>query len=145
MTAIPGSIDASIRVRVCLAAVEAGRLLLVPHFNTDAGAAQWVVPGGKVEFGEALHHAAVREFAEETGLRARVTGLLDVSEVIWPERPYHSITISFSGSITGGTLRAEADHPYGEKTPRWFSAAEVRNVAYHPGKTVEKALGIRAA
>ena len=143
MNAIDHSIDTSIRIRVCLAAIEDDRLLLVPHFDTDAGAVQWIVPGGRVEFGELLHHAAVREFAEETGLRARVTGLLDVSEVILTERPYHSITISFSGRVTGGMLRAEADHPHGEKTPRWFSAAEVETIAYHPPKIVEKALGFR--
>ena len=142
MNATDHTTDTSIRIRVCLAAVEDDRLLLVPHFDTDAGAVQWVVPGGKVEFGEPLHHAAVREFAEETGLRAQVTGLLDVSEVVLSERPYHSITISFSGRVTGGTLRAETRHPYGEKTPRWFSAAEVGTIEYHPPKTVEKALGI---
>ena len=64
------------------------------------------------------------------------------SEVILPERPYHSITISFSGRVTGGELRAEANHPYGEKEPKWLSAAEVMTVKYHPEQTVEKALGI---
>ncbi len=135
----------SIRVRVCLAVVEDGKLLLVPHYHTDAGPVQWIVPGGRVEFGERLPEAAVREFFEETGLRATVTGLLDVSEVISPARPYHSITISFSGIVREGELQPEADHPYGVKVPRWFSAAEVRTVRYHPEKTVEKALGISEA
>ena len=133
-----------IRIRVCLAVVEIGKILLVPHYKTDAGAVQWVVPGGKIGFGESLHDAAVREFFEETGLQAEVTGLLNVSEVILPDRPYHSITISFSGSVMGGVLRAEPDHSYGEKIPRWFSAAEVRTVKYHPAQTVETALGLHA-
>lgn len=137
-----GTIGDTIRVRVCLAVVEDDRLLLVPHYGTDAGLIQWVVPGGRIEFGESLHEAAVREFYEETGLHARVTGLLHVSEVILPDRPYHSITIAFSGRVMGGELRSEADHPYGEKVPRWWSAAEVRTVKYHPEATVEKALSI---
>jgi ADP-ribose pyrophosphatase YjhB (NUDIX family) len=125
-----------------LAVVDKGEILLVPHYKTDAGAIQWVVPGGKIEFGESLQEAAVREFFEETGLQTEVTGLLHVSEVILPDRPYHSITISFSSRVTGGKLRSEANHPYGKKMPKWLSAAEARTVKVHPEQTVEKALNI---
>lgn len=129
-----------IRVRVCLAVVDDGKILLVPHLKTDAGEVQWVVPGGKIEFGERLTEAAVREFFEETGLRAEVTGLLTVSEVILSERPYHSVTISFLGRMIGGELRPEVNHRMGAKVPRWFSAEEVKAVRYHPAETVETAL-----
>jgi hypothetical protein len=71
-----------------------------------------------------------------------VTDLLDVSEVVLPQRPYHSITITFAGVIAGGKLAAEADHPCGEKVPRWFSTDEIRSLAYHPTSAVEKALGM---
>lgn len=132
----------SIRIRACLAVVDDGKILLVPHYGTEAGAVQWVIPGGEIEFGESLKQAALREFFEETALRAEVTDLLNISEVILPERPYHSITISFLGSVLDGELQAEANQPYGEKVPRWFSAAEVKTVKYHPEKAVEAALGI---
>ena len=133
----------SIRIRVCLAVVAQGKILLVPHFATDAAhgsAVQWTVPGGQVEFGESLKEAAVREFFEETGLKAQALELLDVSEVILADRPYHSITISFSGRVSDGTLRAEPNHPYGEKMPRWFSAAEIETLQVHPERTITKAL-----
>lgn len=133
---------ATIRVRTCLVVVSDSRLLLVPHYQTDVGAVQWNVPGGKVEFGESLAAAALREFQEETGLTAEVTGLFDASEVILPDRPYHSITIAFHGRILSGDLRPEPAHGYGEKMPRWFSVDELLPVAYHPPKIVEKALGM---
>ncbi len=134
--------DDLIRVRACLAVVDHDRLLLVPHYDTDVGAVQWVVPGGRIEFGESLREAATREFLEETGIQAEVTRLLDVSEVILPKKPYHSITVSFSGRIGGGHLRPEPSHRYGKKTPRWMSINDVLDVMYHPPQTVEKALGI---
>jgi ADP-ribose pyrophosphatase YjhB (NUDIX family) len=132
----------TIRVRAALAVMHEGRILLVPHYDTDAGPVQWTIPGGRLSFGEALRAAAAREFQEETGLTARADDVLDVSEVIVPERPYHSLTITFRGRILGGTLSAEAGHPYGEKLPRWFSAADLAGLAYHPPATVARALGM---
>jgi ADP-ribose pyrophosphatase YjhB (NUDIX family) len=48
-----------------------GRLLLVRR--CDSGA--WELPGGRVDVGETAVEAAVRETAEESGVRVEVTGL----------------------------------------------------------------------
>lgn len=132
--------EQTIRVRVCLAALEKQRLLLVPHYNTDAGSIQWNIPGGRLEFGESVGEAALREFAEETGLTAEIIDLLDVSEVILPERPYHSVSIAFLGKVVGGTLREEIHPVYGSKMPQWFSLEELGDTPYHPPQIVRKAL-----
>jgi 8-oxo-dGTP diphosphatase len=89
----------TIRLRVCLAVLENQRILLIPNYNTDAGPIQWALPGGRLEFGESLRDAGLREFTEETGLTAEIVDLLDVSEVILPERPWHSVTITFLGTV----------------------------------------------
>jgi ADP-ribose pyrophosphatase YjhB (NUDIX family) len=132
----------AIRIRVCVAVVQDARILLVPHYDTDAGPVQWCIPGGRLELGEGLEEAARREFEQETGVRVQELRLLDVSEVILPERPYHSITVTFSGIVEGGKPRPEPNHRYGEKTPRWFSREELVALAYHPQSTVEKALDL---
>jgi len=51
------------------AVVQAQAVLLVRRANPpDAG--RWGFPGGKIETGETIRQAAVRELYEETGLRA---------------------------------------------------------------------------
>jgi len=128
------------RLRVALAVIQQGSILLVPHVGTDVGPVQWNLPGGKVEFCECMREAVIREFFEETGLRAEVIDLLDASEVIHPDRPYHSVTITFLGRVVAGEIRPEINHAYGEKMPKWFKANDLTGMQYHPAKTIEKAL-----
>lgn len=128
-----------IRIRVCLVVLRENKILLVPHYNTDKGPIQWNLPGGMVEFGENIEKAVIREFKEETGLQAEIIKLLDVSEVIIPDKPWHSITISYVGKIVSGELKAE-HHPYGEKVPKWFTRNDLSSVEYHPKEVVDKAL-----
>ena len=42
----------------------------------------WSIPGGKVDHGEALEAGVLREVLEETGVRARVLGLIDLFEAL---------------------------------------------------------------
>jgi 8-oxo-dGTP diphosphatase len=128
-----------IRLRACLAVVEDSRILLVPHFDTDAGPVQWNVPGGGVAFGEYTQAAAVREFQEETGFDAECDRLLDVYENIIPARPWHSVTFAYIGRIVGGQMRQEPTR-WGLRTPRWFDLDQLDSIAYHPPLIVEKAL-----
>ncbi|THF86252.1 NUDIX domain-containing protein [Deinococcus sp. KSM4-11] len=52
-----------------------GRVLLGRRSGTSYGEGEWGLPGGRVEAGEALAAAAVREAFEEVGIVAEVGGL----------------------------------------------------------------------
>ena len=43
---------------------------------------QWSIPGGGLEFGEKVTDAVIREVREETGLKVKLIGLLDVFDAI---------------------------------------------------------------
>jgi len=67
---------------VSAVAVHDGALLLVRRRAGRPGGGLWAVPGGRVEPGERLADAVVRELAEETGLRATCGDLVGFAERI---------------------------------------------------------------
>ena len=80
--------------QVCVGAVavDDDRLLLVRRGNAP-GAGSWSVPGGRVEPGETVGEAVVREVREETGLEALCGPLLG-----WVERigdAHHFVILDF--------------------------------------------------
>jgi 8-oxo-dGTP diphosphatase len=58
-----------------------GRILLVRRARSPAKGV-YSLPGGRVEFGEALHTALTREIDEETALRVEIVGLAGWREVL---------------------------------------------------------------
>ena len=78
----------------------------------------WSIPGGKVEHGEAMRDAVLREIAEETGVIARVLGLIDAFEAL-PERPEapHFALIDFACEYVSGEVAAADDAMDAEFVP----------------------------
>ena len=86
------------RVRVTGVVVEDGRILLL---NQDTGTGRsWSLPGGKLEAGETLAEALVREMKEETGLDVEPGRLLYVCDHV----PAEVVHMTFEARRAGGTL-----------------------------------------
>lgn len=106
--------------------VRDGLLLLVRRGQPPARG-MWALPGGKVQRGETLRDALVREVREETGLD------IEVGEVAWvgetagePDRQF--VLIDFHAEVVGGTLSAGDD----AAEAAWVPIDEARTLPMPP-------------
>lgn len=82
MPATPQHISKTLPIAATIAAVfHEERILLVRRSNPpDAG--RWGFPGGKIEAGEPIETAAVRELFEETGIRGQARRVFTAVDVL---------------------------------------------------------------
>ena len=107
---------------------KAGKVLLVKRaFPPNKG--KWAFPGGLIELGESAQEAAVREIREETGLRIRVEGLIDVALDIEKDGAskirYDYVLVDYLAIPVGGKFKLNAESTdYG-----WFTQREMKKLA----------------
>jgi mutator protein MutT len=100
-----------------------GRALLIRR-GTPPLQGRWSIPGGRVEWGETIEQAVLRELREETGLEARAIELIEVVERIFDDEPnelnanhprpssgaqYHFILLDFLCAASNGEAHAGGD------------------------------------
>ena len=86
------------RPEVCVGAIAvAGDQLLLVRRGRGPAAGTWSVPGGRVEAGETLAEAVIRELAEETSLEGVCDELVGWVERMSPE--HHYVILDFAVTI----------------------------------------------
>lgn len=75
-----------------------GRVVLISRKNKPLG---WAIPGGFVDEGESVEHAAWREALEETGLEVELKELLYIYSDPRRDPRQHTMSAVFIGSASG--------------------------------------------
>jgi 8-oxo-dGTP pyrophosphatase MutT (NUDIX family) len=110
---------------------EVGELLLQRRRDTG----QWALPGGRQDIGETPSQCAVRECAEETGINARVTGVLGIYS-----DPAHVVEYTSNGEVRqeyevtmiGEPLSGEPTVNDEASDVRWVPPADLDDYDIHP-------------
>jgi len=110
---------------------DAGQILLIKRTDNS----NWSLPGGAMDLGETIGHAAIREVQEETGIDCELTGLVGIYT-----NPNHVLEYTSDGEVRQEfsivfTARAVS----GEPTPSsessqvvWVSPDAVQQHDMHP-------------
>jgi 8-oxo-dGTP diphosphatase len=106
---------------VGVAILERGRLLAARRAHPPALAGLWELPGGKVEPGEDVDAAAVREIGEELGCRIEVTHALEGSSPIDEQL---TLRVVVGHLVEGDPVPREHD------AVRWLRARELDEVTW---------------
>lgn len=86
--------------------IHENRVLLVKR-KEQPGKGYWSLPGGKLELGETMEQALLRELQEELGILIRIQELLGVYDAIGPG--YHFVIACYRAQALCTELRPGSD------------------------------------
>lgn len=95
-------------------------VLLIERLNPPHG---WALPGGFVDEGERVEHAAVREVQEETGLSPTLRALLYVYSDPARDPRKHTMSVVFVGDVPASSQATAADDA---RSVRWVDVETLK-------------------
>ena len=104
------------------------KLLLITHVKNNKE--YWVIPGGRVEFGEAAEQALIREIKEELNLDIQVLKFLFYNESLPPSYPVHTINLFFLVKTLTKKITIEKNTIIGKYN--FFSRNQIKNLLLYP-------------
>lgn len=93
----------------CAVIVEHKGKILLGERNKKNCNGFWVIPGGRVEFGETIEQAGIRELKEETGLDVEILKFIGHKEIINTPGDYHRIVFFYLGRPLNAELKISDD------------------------------------
>jgi 8-oxo-dGTP diphosphatase len=100
---------------------------LILKRNEEPFAGEWDLPGGFVEMGESPADAAVREVAEETGLRVTPTEIIGAFTSAYGDSGRHTVDIAYLCRIEGGDFELDRVE---KSDAAWVALAEMPRLAF---------------
>ncbi len=111
---------------VCVAIWQDDKILLVRRANAP-NKGLWALPGGKVDAGETIAAAAIRELREETSLKAIPKNIFFIREII--EDGFHYVLNCVRAENPVGDLAAGDD----AADAKWMSVTDLLDLETVPG------------
>ena len=112
--------------------LDKGSILLVKR-DREPAKGLWSLPGGRVERGETLREAIVREVREETGIDVDVEGLLGIAERIVRDDDgdveYHYVILDYVATPRSTSIKAGDD----ASEVRWVPVGELTDLQLTSG------------
>jgi 8-oxo-dGTP diphosphatase len=111
-----------------------GRIVLIKRLK-DPFKGMLALPGGKMDYGETIEDAAIREALEETSIKVRLKGIMGVYSEPGRDPRYHAMSIVFVAEPEEGELKAGSD----AAEAVWMDVSEIdtARMSFDHGKVIE--------
>jgi 8-oxo-dGTP diphosphatase len=116
----------ALSVKVLIRDGEGQCLLLKRSMSSKGNPGKWDLPGGKLDPGENLEQALLREAIEETGLTISLTRVLGATESEAPAR--RVAYLIFEGRIASGQVKLSEEH----EDFTWVAVKDIEKVDIAP-------------